>query len=70
MKKIINGTIWPTKKIGVYPQYYVEQETEDMLKITGFATQDIFIGGLYIDKKMARLLAKRINQCLDNWRIK
>ena len=57
--------IWPVREIGKYPNFYVETEPTGYLKITAAAGVGQMNSGFRITRRHARLLAKRINQCLD-----
>lgn len=50
------------------PEYgaYVRTNDEDSLYVSIVEPGDIQPTGFFIDRKDARLLAKRINQCLDD----
>ena len=64
MSKHINA-VWPVHEIGKYPNYYVRTEPTHDLAIfaaTGNGMQE----GFRITRRGARLLARRINQCLDS----
>jgi hypothetical protein len=69
MKEWLNGTIYPCKPIGKYPQCYVERVMHGKYKgieISWFEECG-GTGGISISMttKYARLLQKRINQALD-----
>jgi hypothetical protein len=52
---------WPVSE---YPNGYVLTTYEDEIRVTYFETPDE-VATLFLSRKDARLLAKRINQCLD-----
>jgi len=56
--------IWPTTEVGKYPNYYVATLDTKMLKVLCESGSGGAIG-FSITRRKARLLAKRINQCLD-----
>lgn len=58
-------TFWAVKKIGVYPNSYVQTTEDNMISISLFHEKDVDGIGFKIDRRFARLFAKRINQCLD-----
>ncbi len=58
------GSIWLTRPIGAYPQIYVEAKGE-LIDITSFAVEGSDGWGFALTRQEARLLARRINQCLD-----
>lgn len=66
--KWLNNTIYPVRKIGDYPQIYVERVLTDKkdkaLKISFFAVKDEPGYAIFITKKDARLLNKRIKLAL------
>lgn len=69
MKKWVNNTIWPCKRLGVYPQIYVERaklEKDNKIKISFFSIRGDIGRSLYLDKRMTRLLARRLTQCLED----
>ena len=58
------STIWPVRQVGVYPNYYVQTEDDDRISIAS-ADGGMYMTAILMSRKDARLLAKRINQCLD-----
>ena len=57
--------IWPVREVGEYPNFYVQTESITHLKVlvaSGIDQQNV---GFRITRRHARLLARRINQCLD-----
>lgn len=63
-------SVWPTKSIGTYPQTYVRMalDDEDMIEVSRFPTEGDDGIGLLFSRAEARLLARRINACLDETR--
>lgn len=59
------SVIWPTRKIGVYPQAYVRTANEKEIWIDFFPVEGGEGGSIKIGRRDARLLARRINECLD-----
>ena len=64
MAKHKPSVIWPTRRIGVYPQFYLATVDSKNIKLAYCSAN---MGGVvfHIDRRHARLLAKRINQMLD-----
>lgn len=58
------GSVWPTRPIGTYPQMYVRAKDE-LIDIATFNAEGKDGWGFSLTRKDARLLARRINQCLD-----
>jgi hypothetical protein len=68
MDKWLNGVLYPCKKLGNYPQIYVERVMHNKYK--GIAIQLFEVKGqtgytVSLTKLMARLLVKRINSALE-----
>lgn len=68
-RKWLNGVIYPCKKIGSYPQIYVERNMHG--KYRGIAIQLFEVKGesgmqISMTTRMARLLAKRITLSLED----
>ncbi len=59
------ATFWSVKKIGIYPNSYVQTTEDNKISISLFHEKDADGAGFKIDRRFARLLSKRINQCLD-----
>ena len=57
--------IWPTKQMGVYPQIYVRTEDENRISFVYHHEKGQEGFGFKLPRRHARLLARRINQCLD-----
>ena len=57
---------FPVSKIGTYPQYYVSTEDTKHLKIIAYKSSGLDGLGFIISRQKARMLVKRINQCLDD----
>lgn len=56
---------WASKKIGVYPNTMIKTLENNMIQIQFFPEKDRDGIAFNLDRRHARLLAKRINQCLD-----
>ena len=63
MGKHIN-VIYSIRCIGTYQQIYVKTHNENILELS-FFQQSADGAAVLVYRKDARLLAKRINQCLD-----
>jgi len=65
MAKHEPGAMWAVKPIGKYPQAYVKtfNKAELHIQILVSSTSGT---SFVLDRQMARMLAKRINQCLDD----
>lgn len=59
------STVWLTRRLGVYPQAQVTTAPNDMIDVMYFATAETAPQWIGLPRKDARLLAKRISQCLD-----
>lgn len=59
-----DNVLWSCRKFGVYPNGYARCDGNDSLAVF-VEPGDGRSYGLRIDRKLARLLARRINQCLD-----
>lgn len=68
------NVIWQARKMGVYPNGHVKLQAPEWngkkKPLTRYIAVYVEPGdgksyGLRIERKLARLLAKRINQCLD-----
>ncbi len=57
---------WHTHKFGVYPYAAVTTASTTDLKIAFFPKRDEAGFSFTLTRKMARMLARRINQCLDD----
>jgi len=64
-----NGGIWITRPIGVRPTQYVQAKGEQ-IHISFFPRSEADGWGVTLSRADARLLARRINQCLDETRKK
>lgn len=65
MGKHLPSTVWATYPIGKYPYAYVATEGEKNVSINFFPDDSGVGAGISLTRAHARLLAKRINQCLD-----
>lgn len=59
---------WPTKPVGEYPQVYVETRSDDQIAIVRYETSGSVAQVITLPRKEARMLARRVNQCLDGTR--
>lgn len=64
------GTLWSLRGPGVGPQPHVRTADERTLVLTWPAGESGYAYELRINRRDARLLARRINQCLDATRSK
>lgn len=64
MKRSAN-VCWAAREVGTYPNGIVRCDGEDFI-VVSVEPGDGQSYGLRVDRKLARLLAKRINQCLDD----
>lgn len=65
MGKHFPTNIWIARKLGKYPNFEVKTENNKEISISYFYEKEKDGFKLIIDRKLSRLLAKRINQCLD-----
>jgi hypothetical protein len=65
MGKHLPSTVWATYPFDRYPYAYVATEGEDNVSIAFFPDLNGVGTGISLTRAHARLLAKRINQCLD-----
>ena len=61
--------IWLTRRCGLYPNYEVRTLDPNTLQITSYNGGE-YGYGFRISRHDARMLARRINQCLDETRAK
>lgn len=59
------GSVWPIRRLGVYPQVYVRTADDDNIAIEFWRTKWHTREPLALSRKDARLLARRIVQCLE-----
>jgi hypothetical protein len=59
------GTIWGLRPLGTYPNGYVRTDENDDIEIVHTESENCPTEFLVMSRRDARLLAKRINQCLD-----
>ena len=57
--------VWPMRRIGVYPQWIVRTSDESTLEVQFFPDAGDGLG-FKISRSDARMLARRLNQCLDD----
>ena len=62
------GTSWFLRDVRRYPNAYVLTEPGDEIRVTYFEHAGVS-QTFFLSRKDARLLAKRINQCLDATRL-
>lgn len=58
------STVWLLRHPGTYPNGYVLTRVNEEIRISFFDSED-FGNHIFMSRQDARLLAKRINQCLD-----
>lgn len=58
------NAVWMCREVGVYPNASVACDDDDLIKVA-VEPGDGKSYGLRMSRKTARLLAKRINACLD-----
>lgn len=63
------STVWGLRPLGTYPNGYVRTLEEDDIEIVHIEKERSPAEFLVMSRKDARLLAKRINQCLDKTRL-
>jgi len=62
------NTSWSLRRPGVYPNILVGTMEGDLIQIVNFRHPGFVGGSLLMSRSDARLLARRINQCLDETR--
>lgn len=60
------STVWAARPVGAYPNFYVEVGPNNTIELFISEHKGQTMEGLRVDRKLARLVAKRINQCLDD----
>lgn len=68
MSKHKESTIWAVRQIGEYPNFYVKTDGDRCLEISSVREETVYAYSISFTRRDARLLAKRINQCLDETR--
>lgn len=63
-------TIWPSRPLGTYPQTYVEAKDGGMVDVSFYPVEGESGIGILLTRHHARMLARRINQCLDRTTVK
>jgi hypothetical protein len=63
--KHMPGVMWPVRKIGKWPNACVDIDYPGLVTIK-MAYGPGQVGKISMTRPMARMLAKRINQCLDD----
>lgn len=61
-------TIWPSHRMGVYPNQYVRTESADSVSVGFVEQRGAAMCTLTLSRHDARMLARRLNQCLDETR--
>jgi hypothetical protein len=67
-KKWLNGILYVWRKLGTYPQFYVERKLdngEPMIEISFFEVRGELGTVITLKKQCARMLIRRLRQCLD-----
>ena len=65
MPKHKPGSIWMMRSPGKYPNGEVSTTLDGRLSLSYYEKRIGYITGISMSRRDARLLAKRINQCLD-----
>ncbi len=65
MSKHLPTHIWPIKPVGKYPQVYVRTNNNQSIRCMYHEQSDQEGIGFVLTRRDARLLAKRLNQCLN-----
>ena len=65
MGKHIPCLTWALRRVGKYPQAYVETRNSKALNISFFPDDSGLGNGFEISRGDAKLLARRITQCLE-----
>lgn len=60
------NTVWITKPIGVYPYGIIKTFDKNHVSVGICPSKGEYITSLVFTRREARMLAKRINQCLDD----
>lgn len=68
MPKHYSAQCWAMRPVGKYPQVYVRTITEKSVSCIYHEYEGQPGTGFVLTRRDARLLAKRINQCLDSTR--
>ncbi len=63
--KRTDNVVWQCRPMGTYPNANVHCDREEHVVVSS-APGDGYAYSLRLPRKLARLLAKRINQCLDD----
>ena len=63
-----SNVVWVTRIAPNYPTTYVEAVDETVV-LTHFDVEDSYARSTVLSRSEARLLARRINQCLDETRV-
>lgn len=59
------SSIWSLRHPGTYPNAWVRTIEGDRIEVTQVASADFALGRLVLSRRDARLLARRLNECLD-----
>ena len=65
ISKHLPTQIWPTRPLGTYPQQYVKTESETAISVTIVGAEGDCGWSMILSRLDARLLARRITQCLE-----
>jgi hypothetical protein len=60
--------IWSLRGVGTYPNGYVRTTDDDGIHLVQVDTEDGPVQEMWLTRADARLLARRINECLDRTR--
>ena len=65
MAKHNPGTFWPLHRVGKYPNGYIQTASDQEIAICFVPDEESDAGCFNLSRRDARLLAKRILQCLE-----
>ena len=68
MGKHLPTVVWPAKRIGEYPQVYVLTEDTDTIRLEFWGPGTDLPTIVKLPRQLARMTARRINECLDRTR--
>ncbi len=65
MAKHMPCVVWPTRRVGEHPIFYLQTTENKKTKMSFFPGKDEPGVSVIVDRRHLRLLARRINQMLD-----
>lgn len=65
-RKRESNVTWAGKEIGTYPNVYIACDGQSELRLSYNPTGAQLMETWIMDRRLARIFAKRINQCLDD----